>query len=681
MRGGASSARSSDYFGKSVRVIGPVVVWLVAGFGVHVFVHQLNILTIGGFPAGYYLAAQAAPLVLASVCFWIALRRRRLALQRARSHNDAAIPDALAFGRWRELTRGARAAGAVFGGGMLVALTGAAFSQGYDGFAYLLGVMSAVVAVSVLYLPAFSLTGASSFSGQLMHRYGSRTVSVLGGMVAAVSLVLLLSAEILALGITLARMLAISARDGMLLGAAALVIVALGAFTVSRLLAVALALSILAVIAALCVSSGVASFAHYQVAVPQLGYGFALAEVTGLERHLLLDGLADPVSLKQHIRPRMHFDIVNFFAIAATIAVGFGALAASALVRQSRAYVAAEAAPTERLSCLSAAAAWFSFFACFVIVTVPAVATLSKVGLLQALSDQIPLSTLPTWIAPYVSAGQLTVCGETHLAIEALKGACNDPEKRLALQDLALAPDSVLLASSEFSGTMPGLTILVSVVICFAALVCGAVTVSTLGCEIRDSVYGLQSGDGPKMCATETQFNGISSGLSFALLAGLVAAGVLVALLSGLDALLLICVSSSLAAACMFPAIVLGAVWRRIGAVAAGASIVTGACVCAYYVIGTTYFADRFALTWTMISSAPAWQIEQLRSLQVMCAQADVGECAQLPSVAHEAANWMGIETAASALFALPASIVVLSLFALVAPPRAPHGGRVAVDD
>jgi len=48
------------------------VLWLIFSFGVHFFVKQLNTIVIGGFPLGFYMAAQGSLIVFVVMLFWFA---------------------------------------------------------------------------------------------------------------------------------------------------------------------------------------------------------------------------------------------------------------------------------------------------------------------------------------------------------------------------------------------------------------------------------------------------------------------------------------------------------------------------------------------------------------------------------------------------------------------------------
>jgi putative solute:sodium symporter small subunit len=49
-----------------------LVLWIVFSFLIHMFVKQLNAITILGFPLGFYMAAQGSLIIFVAMLFWFA---------------------------------------------------------------------------------------------------------------------------------------------------------------------------------------------------------------------------------------------------------------------------------------------------------------------------------------------------------------------------------------------------------------------------------------------------------------------------------------------------------------------------------------------------------------------------------------------------------------------------------
>lgn len=49
-----------------------LALWIVFSFLIHMFVKQLNTITILGFPLGFYMAAQGSLIIFVAMLFWFA---------------------------------------------------------------------------------------------------------------------------------------------------------------------------------------------------------------------------------------------------------------------------------------------------------------------------------------------------------------------------------------------------------------------------------------------------------------------------------------------------------------------------------------------------------------------------------------------------------------------------------
>ena len=66
----------SEYWAKTKRLmIISLVIWAIFGYGIHLFVHQLNEIVILGFPLGFYMAAQGSLIIFVAQIFWFARRQ------------------------------------------------------------------------------------------------------------------------------------------------------------------------------------------------------------------------------------------------------------------------------------------------------------------------------------------------------------------------------------------------------------------------------------------------------------------------------------------------------------------------------------------------------------------------------------------------------------------------------
>jgi putative solute:sodium symporter small subunit len=52
--------------------------WVFFGYIIHAFVHQLNTITILGFPLGFYMASQGSLIAFVIMLFWFARKQNSI---------------------------------------------------------------------------------------------------------------------------------------------------------------------------------------------------------------------------------------------------------------------------------------------------------------------------------------------------------------------------------------------------------------------------------------------------------------------------------------------------------------------------------------------------------------------------------------------------------------------------
>jgi putative solute:sodium symporter small subunit len=55
-----------------------LAIWAFFSFFIHMFVRLLNTIVIGGFPLGFYMAAQGSLIVFVVLIFWFAWKQNRI---------------------------------------------------------------------------------------------------------------------------------------------------------------------------------------------------------------------------------------------------------------------------------------------------------------------------------------------------------------------------------------------------------------------------------------------------------------------------------------------------------------------------------------------------------------------------------------------------------------------------
>jgi cation/acetate symporter len=120
----------------------------------------------------------------------------------------------------------------------------------------------------------------------------------------------------------------------------------------------------------------------------------------------------------------------------------------------------------------------------------------------------------------------------------------------------------------------------------------------------------------------------------------------------------------SLAAAGLFPALVLGVWWKRANSAGAVAGMTLGFLVCLYYLLGTRYGAIGFVEMWSWLSTASAEQLAKFEELKAAYAaatgDAQAAAFTALDKHAQTIANWWGVKNLSAAAFGLPVGFLVM---------------------
>jgi cation/acetate symporter len=136
------------------------------------------------------------------------------------------------------------------------------------------------------------------------------------------------------------------------------------------------------------------------------------------------------------------------------------------------------------------------------------------------------------------------------------------------------------------------------------------------------------------------------------------------------DILSMVAWAFSLAAAGLFPALVLGVWWKRTTTAGAIAGIIAGFGVCVYYLLATRYFAPSFYETWGWLSGASAEAAARYQELKAAVAaaapDAQAAAYRAFDSYAQTIASWWGIRNLSAAAFGLPVGFAVMIVVSLM---------------
>ncbi|KUO54718.1 MAG: hypothetical protein APF80_12745, partial [Alphaproteobacteria bacterium BRH_c36] len=562
----------------------------------------------------------------------------------------------------------------------------------------LLGLAAGLLVSLVFIAPALDRAGALHVDDLLARLTASTYAAAAAGFGMAAGLVMLLSIELEVFALALAAtgagtMLAPPAAIGL---AAALALIL--SFTPGRRLgATVIAMALLATAAGIWFTVWALAGKAPGALIPQLAFGDALSELTRVERSLLTEGLADPVSMPPFSRPFVQVSWVNFACLTFTVLLGSSVLPHMLWRRKAAASSPASSLASPAVSSPASAsgarpgdlypsrhkAAFGLAVAAVVLSALPAAAIFAKLELYKSVAAGITANAQPDWMRDAAGAGYLRICPAALAAVEPAGAAtatadsaqagmatepCGDPSGRLRIADLAINPAAAVLMAPGLAGIAAPWPAVFAAIASLLTLLAAAATLhmATQAATGWFAIKTLSKAAGG-FAASVPLMPRILVAILFAALA---AAGVV---LLGESAVNRFYWAFSLLGASVFPMVLLGALVPRIhgGALALGG--VAGLAVCLYYVIGTTsIFAPQFALYWSAISDAPPWLLEELEVLLKTCATGGEGSleaCDGAITQGRELANWFGIDGRAGAAIGAPVGLI-MALFAAMLLPK-----------
>lgn len=462
-------------------------------------------------------------------------------------------------------------------GTLLLALAGAVYAFGDGAGLLIAGWTGGFVLLAVLLAPYLNRSGALTVPDFLAARYPGRLVRLMAlAVLVAVSLPLL-AAQLAAIGFIAPHFLAIPAEAAILAALAVMTLCSLAggmrALTWTQgALFLVLAVAFLTPLALL-------SMEAYGVPVPQLALGEALTDL----REMLA------------AMPREHFPVPGEPSLLPTGGSGpwqtATALAGLMIATASLPHLLARflTAPSSREA--RRGAGWGLIFTALLLSAVPVYAVFARLGIIGAVVG-VDLDALPDWVTRLGSQGLVRICGAGAASAEAIRTACTGLDSyysQLALADFDLAPQAVVPALPEISGQMATTAALLSTGLLAAA----AATANGLLLAIANSLAhdGYHRTAGPAATAARRLFVARLMLLLVAAFAGYAALGGAPMLARLVPAAL------ALAAAGLFPALVLGIWWKRTTTAGAAAGMAAGIAVALFLLAGNGMASNEMAST------------------------------------------------------------------------------------
>jgi len=525
-----------------------------------------------------------------------------------------------------------------------IGMAGSLYLLGYDGLAFVLGWTGGYVLVAVLVAPYLRKFGAYTFPDFLSARYGGNFARLIGVIILFSCSFTYVVAQVFGTGIISARFLGIDFNIAVYVGLAGILVCSmLGGMRAVTWTQVA---QYIVLIIAYLIPAIWMSTAKTGIPIPQLMYGQALQGISALEA---VQGIAIG-----HMTPFSHggYNALNFFLLILCLMVGTASLP-HVLMR----YFTTPSVREARVS-----VAWSLLFIFALYFTAPAYAAFAKWTMLDLVASGLTPDNIAEkagWMMRLAAADStlVQICGKAAVDAAAIAAACAEQGvTNIGFANINLNADMIVLATPE----MAGMPYVISGLVAAGGLAAALSTADGLLLAIanalsHDVYYKMIDQNAP----TARRLI-----VSRVLLVVVAASAAYVASTKPSDILAMVSWAFSLAAAGLFPALVLGVWWKRANSQGAVAGMIVGFGLCLYYLLGTRYGAVTFVEMWSWLSTATAEQMAKFEELKAAFAAAapDAQEAAwtTLDKHAQSIASWFGVKNLSAAAFGLPVGFLVM---------------------
>ncbi len=541
-------------------------------------------------------------------------------------------------------------------GASFVGMAGTLYILGYDGLAFVLGWTGGYVLVAILVAPYLRKFGAYTVPDFLSARYGGNLARFIGVIVLFSCSFTYVVAQIYATGIISARFLGLDFTVAVYVGLAGILVCSmLGGMRAVTWTQVA---QYIVLIIAYLIPAIWMSTIKTGIPIPQLMQGQALQGIAALEA---AQGIA-----VGHAQPFSHggYNALNYFLLILCLMVGTASLP-HVLMR----YFTTPSVREARVS-----VAWSLLFIFLLYFTAPAYAAFAKWTMLDLVASGLTPENIAEkagWMMRWAQAdGTLVqICGKAAVDAAAIAAACAEKGvTALSFADINLNADMIVLATPE----MAGMPYVISGLVAAGGLAAALSTADGLLLAIanalsHDIYYKMIDQNAP----TSRRLI-----VSRVLLVVVAIAAAYVASTKPGDILAMVSWAFSLAAAGLFPALVLGVWWKRTNSAGAIAGMIAGFALCMYYLLGTRYGAIGFYEMWSGLSSATPEAVAKYAELKAAYAaaapDAQAAAMVALDKQAQLMANWWGVKNLSAAAFGLPVGFLVMIVVSLMTKEPSP---------
>ena len=557
-----------------------------------------------------------------------------------------------------------------------IGMAGSLYAQGYDGLAFVLGWTGGYVLVATLIAPYLRKFGAFTVPDFLGSRYGGDAARLCGIVVLFCCSFTYIVAQVFGTGLIASRFLGIGFETAVYVGLAGILLCSmLGGMRAVTWTQVA---QYIVLIVAYLVPVVILSTQLTGVPVPQLMYGQAIQEITALElQHGGAGGYLEGV--KAHATPFLQMNMLNFFALIVCLMIGTASLP-HVLMR----YFTTPSVREARKS-----VAWSLLFIFILYFTAPAYAAFAKFEIYsnvlgKDVSTLAAVQSLPDWVFIYGKLGLLKLCGVTNFATpDELFAACQaGAQGVLTLSKFSIDSNALVIATPEIAGLPYVIAGLVAAGGLAAALSTADGLLLAIANALSHDIYYRMID--PRASTKQRLV------VARVLLVVVAIAAAYVASTKPSGILAMVSWAFSLAAAGLFPALVLGVWWKRTTSVGAVVGMIAGFGVTTFYLVMTRYFPVEFIDMFGTASEAGMAKIAELQAA-LGAATGDAVAAAEtaLSVEAQKHARWFGISNISAGIFGLPVGFLVMIVVSYMTPApskemqdfidsvRVPKGGTV----
>lgn len=462
-----------------------------------------------------------------------------------------------------------------------IAMAGGLYARGYDGLAFVLGWTGGYVLVAVLIAPYLRKFGAYTVPDFLGSRFGGNFARFIGIVVLFSCSFTYIVGQVTGVGTIASRFLDIPFEIAVFVGLIGILVCSMmGGMRAVTWTQVA---QYIVLIIAYLVPVVILSAQTTGVPIPELMYGQVLEQISELEQTKV--GIREAVeagTLQPYVQPFNVFNPLNFFALILCLMIGTASLP----------HVLMRFFTTPSVKEARRSVGWSLFFIFLLYFTAPAYAAFAKLEIFQNVigtdvSTLAAVQQLPEWVFLYGGIEMVQVCGASVESAQALFDACQaSGTNLLSVDQFAINADVVVIATPEIAG----LPYVVAGLVAAGGLAAALSTADGLLLAIanalsHDIYYRMidpQASTRRRLVVARILLVGVA--ILAAAAASTKPGGILA----------LVAWAFSLAAAGLFPALVMGVWWSRTNTPGAVAGMIGGFGFTLFYLVMTRYFPGTF---------------------------------------------------------------------------------------